>query len=288
MVYHIPSGVTITAISNNLEEQGIIRSSFFVRVMVKVFGSYSKLKSGYYDVVPNMSTMDLLDDFASATVATRNITLVEGKTTLDYYQQLESNKALKSNGSFAKTMQIAGIQAPYEGAFWPNTYRVEVGDSVASVFRKSNQTLRTILAIEWKKRDKNLRFHHPEQALILASLIEKETAHNAEKSKIASVFMRRLALGMRLQTDPSVVYALGKFYRGYLTRKDLSVNSPYNTYQNKGLPPTPVASVGLTSLRAALHPASGDSLFFVAKKDGTHAFARTYKEHKNNIKKYLK
>ncbi|VVM19275.1 hypothetical protein BSPWISOXPB_6484 [uncultured Gammaproteobacteria bacterium] len=117
MVYHIPSGVTITAISNNLEEQGIIRSSFFVRVMVKVFGSYSKLKSGYYDVVPNMSTMDLLDDFASATVATRNITLVEGKTTLDYYQQLESNKALKSNGSFAKTMQIAGIQAPYEGAF---------------------------------------------------------------------------------------------------------------------------------------------------------------------------
>ncbi|VVM21564.1 FIG004453: protein YceG like [uncultured Gammaproteobacteria bacterium] len=119
-------------------------------------------------------------------------------------------------------------------------------------------------------------------------MIEKETAHNAEKSKIASVFMRRLALGMRLQTDPSVVYALGKSYRGYLTRKDLSVNSPYNTYQNKGLPPTPVASVGLTSLRAALHPASGDSLFFVAKKDGTHAFARTYKEHKNNIKKYLK
>ncbi|CAC9465837.1 FIG004453: protein YceG like [uncultured Gammaproteobacteria bacterium] len=288
MVYHIPSGVTITAIANNLEEQGIIRSSFFVRVMVKVFGSYSKLKSGYYDVVPNMSTMDLLDDFASATVATRNVTLVEGKTAFDYYQQLESNQALKSNGSFVRTMQIAGIQAPYEGAFWPNTYRVEVGDSIASVFRKSNQTLRTILAIEWKKRDTSLHFSNPEQALILASLIEKETAYNAEKSKIAGVFMRRLVLGMRLQTDPSVIYALGKSYRGYLTRKDLRFNSPYNTYRNKGLPPTPIASVGMTSLRAALHPASGNNLFFVAKKDGTHAFAKTYDEHKRNIKKYLK
>ena len=288
IVYHIPSGVSVTAIANNLEKQGIIRSSFFVRVMAKFFGSYSKLKSGYYDVVPNMSTIDLLDDFASATVATRNVTLVEGKTALDYYQQLESNKALKSNGSFVRTMQIAGIQPPYEGGFWPNTYRFEVGDSVASIFRKSNQILRGILAIEWKKRDKNLRFSSPEQALILASLIEKETAHNAEKSHIAGVFVRRLQRGMRLQTDPTVVYALGKSYRGYLTRKDLRVNSPYNTYRNHGLPPTPIASVGITSLRAALHPTLGDSLFFVAKKDGTHAFARTYEKHKNNIRKYLK
>ena len=288
IVYHIPQGVTITSIANNLEKQGIIRSSFFVRMMSKVSSSYSKLKSGYYDVTPNMSTMDLLDDFASATVATRNVTLVEGETALDYYQQLESNKALKSSGSFARTMQIAGIQPPYEGIFWPNTYRVEVGDSVASVFRKSNQILRGILAIEWKKRDKNLRFSSPNQALILASLIEKETAHNAEKSKIAGVFMRRLVLGMCLQTDPTVVYALGKSYRGHLTRKDLRVNSPYNTYRNKGLPPTPIASVGITSLRAALHPTLGDSLFFVAKKDSTHAFSGTYEEHKNNIKKYLK
>jgi UPF0755 protein len=106
--------------------------------------------------------------------------------------------------------------------------------------------------------------------------------------KIAGVFMRRLVLGMRLQTDPSVIYALGKSYRGYLTRKDLRFNSPYNTYRNKGLPPTPIASVGMTSLRAALHPASGNNLFFVAKKDGTHAFAKTYDEHKRNIKKYLK
>ncbi len=288
MVYYLPPGATVTTVANDLEQQNIVRLGLFVRITAKIFHSYADIKTGYYDITPNMSVMDLLSDFILAKVAIRNITLIEGRTTLDYYQQLESNPALQSSGSFKETMQAAGIQPPYEGIFWPNTYQVNVGDSVASVFRKSNQILKGILAIEWEKRDKKLHFTHPKQALILASLIEKETAHNPEKSKIAGVFMRRLALGMRLQTDPTVVYALGQSYRGYLTHKDLRIDNPYNTYRNKGLPPTPIASVGIASLRAALHPASGDSLFFVAKKDGTHAFARTYKEHKNNIKKHLK
>lgn len=288
VVYHLPPGATIITVANDLEKKKIIRSRSFVHMAVKIFDSYANIKTGYYDITPDMSAMDLLSNFVSAKVATRNITLIEGKTAFDYYQQLEANQALRSNGSFKETMQVAGIKPPYEGVFWPNTYQVNVGDSVASVFKKSNQTLKGILAIEWRKRDKNLRLTSPEQALILASLIEKETAHNPEKSKIAGVFMRRLALGMRLQTDPTVVYALGKSYRGYLTRKDLRVDSPYNTYRNKGLPPTPIASVGSASLRAALHPASGNSLFFVSKKDGSHAFAQTYEEHKRNIKKYLK
>lgn len=288
VVYHLLPGATITTVINDLEQRNFIRLGLFVHTATKFFDVYSNVKTGHYDITPNMSVMKLLSNFVSAKVATRNITLIEGKTALDYYQQLESNQALQSSGSFADTMQEAGIQPPYEGLFWPNTYQVNVGDSVASVLRRSNQILKKILAIEWQKRDKNIRFSHPQQALILASLIEKETAHNLEKAEIAGVFMRRLALGMRLQTDPSVVYALGKSYRGYLTRKNLHVDSPYNTYRNKGLPPTPIASVSITSLRGALHPALGDSLFFVSKKDGTHAFSRTYEEHKNNIKKYLK
>jgi len=144
------------------------------------------------------------------------------------------------------------------------------------------------LNTEWQGRAKNLNLKTAHEALVLASLIEKETAHNQEKSQIAGVFMRRLQKGMRLQTDPTVVYALGSRYRGSLSKQDLKVNSPYNTYRNKGLPPTAIGSVGQSSLHAAMHPAAGDTLYFVAKKDGTHAFAKTYKQHRLNIKKYLK
>ena len=287
MVYHLPQGANIVSTINDLEERGVIRSPFFIRTASKILGFDTKLKTGYYDIVPNMGVLDLLENFVSATVAERNITLIEGKTAHHYYQQLQDIKALKPSGSFANIMQLLNIKSPYEGVFWPDTYRIQYGDSVASIFHRSHQVMQRILATEWQKRDKNLQLKTPFQALILASLIEKETAHIAEKSQIAGVFMRRLKLGMRLQTDPTVVYALGKSYRGFLTRQDLKTNSPYNTYRNHGLPPTPISSVSITSLHAALHPASGNTLFFVAKKDGSHAFAKTYQQHRLNIKKYL-
>lgn len=287
IVYHLPQGANIVSIMNNLEERGVIRSPFFMRIVAKVLGFEDKLKSGYYDIVPNMSALDLLENFVSATVAERNITLIEGKTVRHYYQQLQDIKALKSSGSFINIMHLLSIKPPYEGIFWPDTYRVQYGDSVANVFHRSYKDMQKILAIEWQNRDKNLPLKTPFEALTLASLIEKETAHNAEKSHIAGVFIRRLQLGMRLQTDPTVIYALGKSYRGSLTQYDLKINSPYNTYRNHGLPPAPISSVSFTSLYAALHPASGNTLFFVAKKDGSHAFAKTYQQHRLNIKKYL-
>jgi UPF0755 protein len=289
-VYHLPQGAGISATANNLEKQGVIHSRYFLMAMAKILGFDTKIKSGYYDVNSNMSVLELLANFVSAEVATRNIALIEGETIQHYYLQLVNTKALKSNGSFADTMRLAGIQPPYEGYFWPDTYRISVGDSVASVFKRANQKMRKNLSTQWQNRDKTLGLNNASQALILASLIEKETAYKDEKTQIAGVFMRRLQMGMRLQTDPTVVYALNlnKKYRGFLTRKDLKFNSPYNTYRNKGLPPTAIASVSASSLYAAMHPAEGNSLYFVAKKDGSHAFAKTYKEHRLNIKKYLK
>ncbi len=289
-VYHLPQGAGMSVTASNLEKQGVIQSRYFLMAMSKVLGFDAKIKSGYYDINPNMSVFELLNNFASAEVASRNITLIEGKTISHYYQQLINNKFLKSSGSFVDTMRLAGIKSPYEGYFWPDTYQVNIGDSVASVFKRANQKLQKNLYAEWQKRDKTLRLNNASQALILASLIEKETAHSAEKTQISGVFMRRLHIGMHLQTDPTVVYALNlsKRYRGFLTRKDLKFNSPYNTYQNKGLPPTAISSASASSLYAAMHPAKGDSLFFVSKKDGSHAFAKTYKQHQLNIKKYLK
>ncbi|SFV86937.1 Aminodeoxychorismate lyase [hydrothermal vent metagenome] len=275
LVYHLPQGVGMNAIASNLEKQGVIQSRYFLMVMAKVLGFDAKIKSGYYDISPNISVFGLLTNFVSAAVASRNITLIEGKTIRYYYQQLINNKSLKSNGSFANTMRLAGIKPPYEGYFWPDTYRVNIGDSVASVFKRANQKLQENLYTQWQKRDKTLRFNNASQALILASLIEKETAYSAEKTQISGVFMRRLHIGMPLQTDPTIVYALNlsEKYRGFLTRKDLQFNSPYNTYRNQGLPPTAIASVGASSLYAAMHPAKGKSLYFVSKKDGSHATA---------------
>ncbi len=287
-VYQLPKGANIYSTANDLKRYGLINSSFFVVNIAKVLGFESKLKSGYYDIRPGMGVIELLGDFSSAKVANRDVTLIEGETVSQYYQQLLSVKSLKSSGSLDETMRLAGINKPYEGYFWPDTYQVNYGDSIASVFKRANQIMRQKLDQAWQDRDKTLDLKSADDALILASLIEKETAHNKEKSKIAGVFMRRLKKGMRLQTDPSVVYALGNQYKGSLSKKDLKFDSPYNTYRHKGLPPSAIGSVGQSSLHAAMHPALGDTLFFVAKKDGSHAFAKTYQQHRWNIKKYLK
>jgi UPF0755 protein len=287
-VYQLPKGANITSTATDLKRYGLIHSSYFVVSAAKVLGLESQLKSGYYDIYPNMGVIELLGNFSSAKVANRNITLIEGETVSHYYQQLLNTKSLKSSGSLDETMRLTGIKKPYEGYFWPDTYQINYGDSVASVFKRAHQMMQEKLGVEWQGRDKALNLKNADEALVLASLIEKETAHNEEKSKIAGVFMRRLKKGMRLQTDPSVVYALGSRYKGSLSKQDLKFNSPYNTYRHKGLPPTAIGSVGQASLRAAMHPASGDTLYFVAKKDGSHAFAKTYKQHRLNIKKYLK
>ena len=288
LIYQLPAGANIRQVTNDLQDLGYIHSATYAFILAKLLNVDAKLKRGYYQLSPNMSINRLLQDFASANVANRTITLVEGQTMLDYYQQLSKNSMLKSANNFQKTLQLSGAQQPYEGYFWPDTYNINIGDSVLSVFKRAHRIMQYKLRTAWQGRAKNLQLKTPNQALILASLIEKETAHNAEKSKIAGVFMRRLQLGMRLQTDPTVVYALGTKYSGSLSKQDLKFNSRYNTYRYQGLPPGPISSVSATSLHAAMHPADGDSLYFVAKKDGSHAFAKTYQQHQQNIKKYLK
>ncbi len=288
LVYQLPIGSNIHTVANELEGFGYVGSARYVIALSKILGIDNQLKQGHYQLNPGMSIVTLLRDFSTGKIATRRITLIEGKTIFQYYQQLLNNQSLKTSGDFFQTMRLAEVKPPYEGYFWPDTYQVNYGDSVASVLKRANQMMRDKLHIEWQGRSQNSGLKTMDDALVLASLIEKETAHNEEKSEIAGVFMRRLKKGMRLQTDPSVVYALGNQYQGPLSKKDLKFNSPYNTYRHKGLPPTAIGSVGRASLHAAMHPAAGDSLYFVAKKDGTHAFAKTYKQHLYNIKKYLK
>ncbi len=287
-IYELPKGATIYSTANDLKRYGLVNSSLFVLWSAKLSGADAQLKSGYYDVSPEMGVWQLLKDFSTANVATRNISLIEGRTVREYYQLLSNNKALTNKYSLDKTLENSIAEVPYEASFWPDTYQINYGDSVVSVLDRVHVILQEKLDSAWKGRVKNHPLSSANQALILASLIERETANSAEKSKISGVFINRLKKNMRLQTDPTVVYALGDAYTGKLSKKDLWVKSPYNTYRNKGLPPGPIGSVGQDSLTAAMHPLKTEYLFFVAKKDGSHAFAKTYKQHLTNIKKHLK
>jgi UPF0755 protein len=184
-------------------------------------------------------------------------------------------------------MNLIAIKEPYEGRFFPETFNFDYGESASNVLKRSHKMMQERLDILWQNRKKGLPYKDPYEAVILASLIEKETAFDDEKHLISGVFIRRLEKGMRLQTDPSVIYALGEKYKPPLKKSDLKFDSLYNTYRYHGLPPGAISSVGYSSLYAAFHPDSGSALYFVSKKDGSHAFASSYEEHKNNIKKYL-
>ncbi|MEJ2093844.1 MAG: endolytic transglycosylase MltG, partial [Gammaproteobacteria bacterium] len=173
-----------------------------------------------------------------------------------------------------------------EGQFFPDTYHFPYGTTDIEFLRRSHRQLQSVLLDEWEKRSENLPYQQAYDALIMASLIEKETGIPEERDRIAGVFVRRLARGMRLQTDPTVIYAMGKNFDGNIRRKDLDIDSPYNTYRNPGLPPTPIALAGREAIHAALHPSDGKDLYFVATGDGGHYFSETLEEHNKAVRKY--
>ena len=286
-VFQVESGSSISDVAKELSDKRLIKSKLFFKSLSKFLGANKKLKSGYYQISPNMSILAFLDNISNGSVLTTKVTLVEGKTIKYYFEQLSLDPSLESKGSLEDVMQSIGVKAPYDGWFFPETYNFNYGESVENVLRRSYKEMQQKVSDLWINRDKGLPLKSPYDAIILASLIENETALDNEKALISGVFIRRLNEGMRLQADPTVIYALGDTYTPPLKKADLKIDSLYNTYRNKGLPPGAISSVSYQSLYAALHPEKGNDLYFVSKKDGSHAFAPSYKEHKENIKKYL-
>ena len=286
-VFQVESGSSISDVAKELSDKRLIKSRLFFKSLSKFLGANKKLKSGYYQISPNMSILAFLDNITNGSVMTTKITLIEGKTIKYYFEQLSLDPSLESKGSLEDVMQSIGVKAPYDGWFFPETYNFNYGESVENVLRRSYKEMQQKVSDLWINRDKGLPLKSPYDAIILASLIENETALDNEKTLISGVFIRRINEGMRLQADPTVIYALGDTYTPPLKKADLKIDSLYNTYRNKGLPPGAISSVSYQSLYAALHPEKGNDLYFVSKKDGSHAFAPTYKEHKENIKKYL-
>lgn len=251
-----------------------------------------RLQVGEYAIGHGITPRQLLRKLESGRVIQHRLTLVEGWRFGELRQALAEHEAMDAilvGKDDAEIMTLLGREGVHpEGRFLPETYLFTRGTRDLDLLKRSMLAMDVALAEAWQARQPDLPIDLPEQALVLASLIEKETGVAGERPQIAGVFVRRLRLGMRLQTDPSVIYGMGEAYRGRIGRAGLDTDTPYNTYTRDGLPPTPIAMPGRASLRAAVDPKPGDTLYFVSKGDGSHEFSRTLAEHNRAVARYLR
>lgn len=290
-VFELTPGANVKKLSHDLTQQGIIDRPRFFEWLVRVRGETKKLKAGEYQVEPGITIDQLLSKFVRGDVILHHFTIIEGWTFKQLLAAVEANPYLHHDIT-TKDPAVAMDELDYpgvnpEGRFYPDTYFFAKGVADKVVLEKSYQKMKRVLHQAWLERATNLPYKTSYDALIVASMIEKETAVPKERPMVAGVIINRLNKNMRLQIDPTVIYGMGDEYNDSLTRKDLQTKTPYNTYTNKGLPPTPICMPSTTSILAALHPDHTDALYYVAKGDGSHVFSVTLKEHDAAIKKYL-
>lgn len=286
----VKRGDTLASLNRELVQRGVIHSDWVLPVYARLNPQAANIKAGDYRIDASASLPSLMNDITNGKVVVYNITVVEGKTFKDLRASLVQTAGIEHTLNDKTDAQIAtllGIDGSPEGWFMPETYQFHRGSSDLELLKRMYGEMQRTLEQEWPNRADGLPLANPYQALILASIIEKETGVASERPQIAGVFVRRLQKDMLLQTDPSVIYGAAD-YHGDLTRKHLQTDTPYNTYINKGLPPTPIALPGKASVQAALHPADGDSLYFVADGKGGHTFSATYEEHQQAVARYLK
>lgn len=286
----VKRGDTLATLNRELVQRGVIHSDWVLPVYARLNPQAANIKAGDYRIDASASLPSLMNDITNGKVVVYNITVVEGKTFKDLRASLVQTAGIEHTLNDKTDAQIAtllGIDGSPEGWFMPETYQFHRGSSDLELLKRMYGEMQRTLEQEWPNRAEGLPLANPYQALTLASIIEKETGVASERPQIAGVFVRRLQKDMLLQTDPSVIYGAAD-YHGDLTRKHLQTDTPYNTYINKGLPPTPIALPGKASIQAALHPADGDSLYFVADGKGGHTFSATYEEHQQAVARYLK
>jgi len=287
----ISRGTSFKGIVATLRQQRLTTASpWYWRLLAERMHVAGKLHAGEYALAPGITPRQLLADMAAGRVLQRNFTIVDGWTFGELRRALAQAEVLQHDTAGLDDATImqrigAGGEAP-EGRFLPETYAYVKGDSELDILRRAHAAMERTLATLWPGRAPGLPLDTPYQALILASIVEKETGRADERAKIAGVFVRRLENHMLLQTDPSVIYGMGARYDGNIRRSDLAADTPYNTYTRPGLPPTPIALPGRPAIEAALHPAAGGALYFVARGDGSHVFSDTLAEHNRNVDCY--
>ena len=292
--FEIVPGTPFTRVSEGLAEQGIISNPTLLRIYARVTGRAGSVHAGEYFIEPGTTTAGLMNQFTSGDVLLYSFTIVEGWNQWELLRALHAHPQIDaqiSEEDWPALLEELGAETGHpEGLFLPETYRFPRNTSDRTVLKQAYRLMQTVLSEEWPDRAADAPVASPYEALVLASIVEKETARTDERNRIAGVFARRLEKRMRLQTDPTVIYGIGPGFNGNLTRRDLRTDTPYNTYTRGGLPPTPIAMPGRDAIRAALHPAPGDELYFVATGlgDGSHKFSETKAEHDAAVAEYLR
>ncbi len=288
--FEIKAGSSFTGIVNALEAAGIINNTFVLSIIARITGVANSIQAGEYKLVPGMNSADLLAKITAGEVVQYRVTFVEGWTLQQAMEALQSHQAIVSTANNLTGEQLAELMhlevSSAEGMVHPETYFFERGTLDIEILLRARDRQQVILDQLWENRMEALPYKTPYQALVMASIIEKESGVTGEKAEIAGVFVRRLEQNMRLQSDPTVIYGLGSSYDGNLTRENLQQVTAYNTYRINGLPPTPITIPGQEAIAAALNPAAGDSLYFVATGDGGHQFSATLEEHNAAVNRY--
>lgn len=289
-VYEISEGTTLREWAQDLHAKQLLDHPWLFEGYVRLLGQARELKAGEYELVPDMAPTDFLRKLVDGDVIEHAITLVEGWTAKEALAAIAANPFLKhglANKSAQDIQTLLNLNHPLEGEFFPDTYHFVKGTHDLAILKVAHEVLTSHLNDLWPSRSVGLSYKTPYQALIVASIIEKESALPADRKKISGVIQRRLLKNMYLQVDPTVIYGLGQDYQGTLHAKDLKRVTPYNTYRHKGLPPTPIALASFSSLEASLQPAPGNSLYFVATDKGRHVFSASLKAHDKAIRQHL-
>ena len=288
--FEIRPGSSVRSIGRTLVAAGVPLEPWQLELIARVDGKASLLKAGTYQIRSGITLRELVDKLARGDVVTMEVRLLEGWTFKQIRKALADAPYIRREAAALSDMDIlravGASESHPEGLFFPDTYIFARGTSDLVILKLAYQAMQKELLAAWNARAAAIPFKTPYQALILASIIEKETGKAEERSLVGAVFVNRLRLGMRLQTDPTVIYGLGERFDGNLRKRDLTGDTPYNTYTRAGLPPTPIAMPGRASILAALKPAASNALYFVARGDGSSEFSRTLEEHNRAVAKY--
>ena len=289
----IAKGDSFKQVIHKLRDQHLFMKPLWFKVLAVRTQAVTKIKTGEYELPTGATIPDILNLLVSGKAKRYAITFPEGRNFKEMLREIEKNPdiehTLNGMNNEAIMQKLGATEKHPEGLFFPDTYFFEKHTTDVALLKRAYDKMQLVLQQEWFNKAEHLPFNTPYQALIMASIVEKETAAKAERPQIAGVFSRRLNQGMMLQTDPTVIYGMGDSYQGNIRSQDLHTETPYNTYKIKGLPPTPIAMAGREAIYAALHPdESKNSLYFVSRGDGTHVFSATLGEHNQAVNKFQK